>query len=84
MIVLCTPQIYILASWLNVKSVFVFQHYERDANGLCTQLRKPVAKQGNFEFCVNKEEFVRQGWVIKKKELRLQEVIGGGDFGGKS
>ena len=63
--------------------LWLFQHYERDANGLCTQLRKPVAKQGNFDICVNPDEFVKEGWSIKTKDIKMLEVIGSGDFGGE-
>lgn len=57
------------------------KHYEKDANGLCTQLKKPVAKQGNLDFCVDKQQFIKQGWVIKQKEIKLLEKLGDGDFG---
>ena len=64
--------------------VSYFQHYEKDANGLCTQLKKPVAKQGNLDFCVDRQQFIKQGWVIKLKEIKLLEKLGDGDFGGKA
>ena len=66
-----------------VWSWFCFsQHYEKDADGLCTELRQPLKKKGNFEFAVDKQAFVDQGWVIKFKDIKLGEAIGKGEFAG--
>ena len=65
-----------------LKLDIVFQHYEKDADGLCTQLKQPLEKKGNFEFAVDKQAFVDQGWVIKFKDLKLGEAIGKGEFAG--
>ena len=56
------------------------QHYEKDADGLCARLTKPVEKRGNLEFSVDRNRFVQQGWVIKERDLRLGDFIGRGDF----
>ena len=58
------------------------QHYEKDADGLCTQLKKPVAKKGNLDYSVDRQAFFDQGWVIPSKDLKLGEAIGKGEFGG--
>lgn len=57
------------------------EHYEEDADGLCTKLIKPLQKQGNFAFAVDKQSFIEQGWVIKIKDLQLGEKLGKGEFG---
>lgn len=57
------------------------QHYEADADGLCTQLIKCLPKLGKQEFCINSKEFVDKGWVIPESELQLRESIGKGEFG---
>ncbi|KAJ9584755.1 hypothetical protein L9F63_020905 [Diploptera punctata] len=43
------------------------EHYEQDADGLCTQLTKSLPKKGKQDFC--------------KNELELRESIGKGEFG---
>lgn len=63
-------------------SLFVHrQHYEADADGLCTQLVKCLPKLGKQEYCINSKEFVDKGWVIPESELQLRESIGKGEFG---
>ncbi len=57
------------------------EHYEADADGLCTTLITPVQKQGHFEYSVDRKMFVDQGWVINMKDLKLGEQIGKGEFG---
>ncbi|XP_053598709.1 tyrosine-protein kinase CSK [Microplitis demolitor] len=57
------------------------EHYEEDADGLCTQLTKPLPKQGKQDFCVDPKAFVEAGWVIQTHELELRECIGKGEFG---
>jgi hypothetical protein len=53
--------------------LFIFQHYEQDADGLCTQLIKCLPKVGKQEFCV--EAFVDAGWVIQEHELEVRDKI---------
>lgn len=60
----------------------VLQHYEDDADGLCTKLIKPLQKEGSYVFAVDRNAFAEQGWVIKLKDLKLGAKIGKGDFGG--
>lgn len=57
------------------------EHYEKDADGLCTQLKRSVPKKGNPEFSVDSKAFEAAGWVLNKIDLKLGEVIGKGEFG---
>ncbi|KAK3930681.1 Tyrosine-protein kinase CSK [Frankliniella fusca] len=57
------------------------EHYEQDADGLCTQLTKSLPKKGKQDFCVDTKAFVEAGWVIHDHELELKESIGKGEFG---
>ncbi|XP_047004411.1 tyrosine-protein kinase CSK isoform X1 [Schistocerca americana] len=57
------------------------EHYEQDADGLCTQLTKSLPKKGKQEFCVDPNAFVAAGWVIPNHDLELKEPIGKGEFG---
>jgi c-src tyrosine kinase len=54
-------------------------HYERDADGLCTQLMKPLEK--SIGFVMNSTDFIAQGWIIQEQDLQLKESIGKGEFG---
>ncbi|XP_055850132.1 uncharacterized protein LOC129914768 [Episyrphus balteatus] len=56
-------------------------HYEKDADGLCTQLIKCLPKMGRQEFCINSKDFADKGWVIPEADLQLRESIGKGEFG---
>lgn len=56
-------------------------HYEKDADGLCTRLAWPLARQDKPEFFVNRTDFEAAGWIIQEKELQLEESIGKGEFG---
>lgn len=58
-----------------------WQHYEADADGLCTQLIKCLPKQGKQEYCINSKDFIDKGWVIPEADLQLRESIGKGEFG---
>lgn len=57
------------------------QHYEKDADGLCTQLIKSLPKKGRQDFCINSKDFLDRGWVIPEADLQLRESIGKGEFG---
>ena len=59
----------------------MFQHYENDADGLCTQLVRPLPRpagsdntDGDSDFDV-KKLFKDNGWVINRKDLKVS-VIG--------
>uniref|UniRef100_A0A7N8X3W4 Tyrosine-protein kinase n=1 Tax=Mastacembelus armatus TaxID=205130 RepID=A0A7N8X3W4_9TELE len=54
------------------------EHYTKDADGLCTRLIKPKLEEGTV---AAQDEFSRSGWVINRKDLKLQQVIGKGEFG---
>ncbi|XP_042861827.1 tyrosine-protein kinase CSK-like [Penaeus japonicus] len=58
------------------------EHYEQDADGLCTQLKRSVPKQGRREYSVDPEKaFKAAGWSINRQELKLLDSIGKGEFG---
>ncbi|XP_001952482.1 tyrosine-protein kinase CSK [Acyrthosiphon pisum] len=57
------------------------EHYQKDADGLCTQLTKSLPKKGKQEFCIDTKSFIDAGWVIQEQELQLNETIGKGEFG---
>lgn len=57
-------------------------HYELDADGLCTQLMRPLEKSPAQNIpCLNSKDFIAQGWEIQEKDLQLKESIGKGEFG---
>ena len=68
---------------INVYRFPSIQHYEKDADGLCTRLVKPVEKQGSLDYSVDQKTFEEQGWVIKPKDIKIGDFIGGGDFASK-
>lgn len=57
------------------------EHYQKDADGLCTKLKESVPKKGSLEFSVDSHAFEVAGWVIKMQDLKLGEVLGKGEFG---
>ncbi|XP_065188437.1 tyrosine-protein kinase CSK-like [Sycon ciliatum] len=57
------------------------EHYQADADGLCTRLRKPLDKQGQYEYESNLSEFKKTGWAIARSDLVLGDKLGGGEFG---
>lgn len=58
------------------------EHYEKDADGLCTQLMKPLAKAEMHPIVMDSNEFLKKGcWMINEKDLQLKENIGKGEFG---
>ncbi|KAG1659904.1 Tyrosine-protein kinase CSK [Nymphon striatum] len=57
------------------------EHYEKDADGLCTQLKRSVPKNGQLDFSVDSQAFEQAGWVVQSKDLKLGEVLGKGEFG---
>ena len=60
----------------------LIEHYEQDADGLCTQLMKALEKSVTQGFsCLNSNDFIAQGWEIQEKDLQLKEGIGKGEFG---
>lgn len=64
-----------------IVKVFHFQHYLKDADGLCTRLRVSVPKRGGLEFSVDSKAFEKAGWAIPLSDLKLSEVLGKGEFG---
>lgn len=59
----------------------IVAHYEKDADGLCTQLHKCLPKEGKQEYCINSKDFLDKGWAIPESDLLLHESIGKGEFG---
>uniref|UniRef100_A0AAY4DK52 Tyrosine-protein kinase n=1 Tax=Denticeps clupeoides TaxID=299321 RepID=A0AAY4DK52_9TELE len=54
------------------------EHYTKDADGLCTRLNKPKLMEGTV---AAQDEFSRSGWALNRKELKLIQTIGKGEFG---
>ncbi|KAK5909376.1 hypothetical protein CesoFtcFv8_003310 [Champsocephalus esox] len=54
------------------------EHYTKDADGLCTRLIKPKLMEGTV---AAQDEFSRSGWALNRKELKLLQTIGKGEFG---
>jgi len=63
---------------------FFLQHYQKDADGLVSNLIKPLTRVGNVQMVVNQNDFVESGWKIPLNDLKMQELIGKGEFSGKS
>lgn len=58
------------------------EHYQNDADGLCTRLAKPLEKKGGkFDFSVDPDSFKKEGWTIQRCDLHLGRSIGKGEFG---
>ncbi|XP_061173254.1 tyrosine-protein kinase CSK-like isoform X2 [Saccostrea echinata] len=57
------------------------EHYEKDADGLCTKLKRALPKKGDSFGAVRIQDFEAGGWVIQKKDLQEIELIGRGEFG---
>lgn len=57
------------------------QHYQMDADGLCTRLRLSVPKRGGLEFSIDSSAFEKAGWVIPLDDLKLGDTLGKGEFG---
>lgn len=57
------------------------EHYIEDADGLCTNLKKPLAKKGNLDYSVDAQSFYEEGWVLNKTYLTIGDSIGKGEFG---
>ncbi|KAK3866099.1 hypothetical protein Pcinc_028356 [Petrolisthes cinctipes] len=58
------------------------EHYEQDADGLCTQLKRSVPKQGRREDAQDAVlAFKAAGWAIDRQDLDLRDPIGKGEFG---
>ncbi|TWW66970.1 Tyrosine-protein kinase CSK [Takifugu flavidus] len=53
-------------------------HYTKDADGLCTRLIKPKVMEGTV---AAQDEFSRSGWALNRKDLKLLQTIGKGEFG---
>lgn len=58
------------------------EHYQEDADGLCTSLGCPLPREGGgVAYSVDKTAFEQAGWTIKREDVTLQEKIGKGEFG---
>ena len=47
------------------------QHYKEDADGLCTALGDPLAREGGAAYSVDKTAFIESGWTIKREEITV-------------
>ncbi|XP_060030207.1 tyrosine-protein kinase CSK isoform X2 [Erinaceus europaeus] len=54
------------------------EHYSSDADGLCTRLIKPKVMEGTV---AAQDEFLRSGWALNMKDLKLLQTLGKGEFG---
>ncbi|XP_057203271.1 tyrosine-protein kinase CSK [Triplophysa rosa] len=54
------------------------EHYTKDADGLCTRLIRPKLMEGTV---AAQDEFSRSGWALNRKDLKLLQSIGKGEFG---
>lgn len=54
------------------------EHYTKDADGLCTRLITPKLMEGTVAAL---DEFSRSGWSLVRKDLKLLQTIGKGEFG---
>ncbi|XP_003386644.1 PREDICTED: tyrosine-protein kinase CSK-like [Amphimedon queenslandica] len=61
--------------------VSLVEHYQKDADGLCSRLKCSVEKKGNIDIVVSLEDFKKQGWAITREELHSKSIIGKGEFG---
>jgi c-src tyrosine kinase len=57
------------------------EHYQKDADGLVTRLRVPVAKEGKQQYTVEMDDFKKHGWNIPRDRLEFGATIGKGEFG---
>lgn len=53
-----------------------WQHYEQDADGLCTQLKRSVPKQGRREDAQDAvKAFTAAGWAIDRQDLNVSTNV---------
>uniref|UniRef100_A0A3Q2CLY1 non-specific protein-tyrosine kinase n=1 Tax=Cyprinodon variegatus TaxID=28743 RepID=A0A3Q2CLY1_CYPVA len=70
--------LYTSACYFKLSTSDLLQHYTKDADGLCTKLIKPKLEEGTV---AAQDEFSRSGWSMSRKDLKLHQVIGKGEFG---
>ena len=51
----------------------LYQHYEKDSDGLCSKLRKAVLKQGGKEFNIDPNRFTK--WEISPRDLIKSTLV---------
>ena len=59
------------AKQLDSKTLLLLQHYKEDADGLCTALGDPLAREGGAAYSVDKTAFIESGWTIKREEITV-------------
>lgn len=59
----------------------LIKHYEKDSDGLSSNLVQPLIKQGGREFKVDAKKFVAGGWEISPRNLTRGAILGSGQFG---
>ena len=57
----------------------ILQHYKEDADGLCTALGDPLAREGGAAYSVDKTAFIESGWTIKREEITVSDSVSIGD-----
>jgi len=59
----------------------MIEHYKKDSDGLCTNLKDPLVKKGGGEFKVDAKKFKAGGWEIPAKDVVRSTRLGSGQFG---
>ena len=67
----------------NGNFIFFFQHYKKDADGLCVALGSAVHKLDRTQK-YDRQTLVQNGFKIDGADLVFEEVLGHGEFGGMS
>ena len=50
----------------------MLQHYQEDADGLCTALGSPLSREGGVAYSVDKTAFEQAGWTIKREDISVR------------
>merc|ERR1712088_753128 len=56
-------------------------HYSRDADGLCVNLRKPCVQEADKPCTADLAHTTRDQWEIERQSLKLLRKLGSGQFG---
>ncbi|XP_071844253.1 tyrosine-protein kinase CSK-like [Apostichopus japonicus] len=61
--------------------VKLVEHYQKDADGLCCMLGKPLEKRGTVNVAVDSDAFRESGWAIERSKVTVTRTIASGNFG---